>query len=223
MKLNFTSSKDLAAQPIPTHVILASQSVGRKMLLEKLGIRFRPIVTRIDEDAIVDADPYKMIKKRALAKLEEVLAHPRVYTLDEKAKNLIITADSMAIIGKRTFGKPNDKAHAKEMLKELMDRSHTFVTTVAAALLDNTGSVKKRWEKTEETKVTFRKMTNAEIDLYITHYDFSRYAAAYALNEAPWDLVTKIDGSYTNVIGLPFEVVLPIFKSLDIIALPETL
>lgn len=218
MNLSFTSSKSqLAALPIPVHIILASQSVGRRQLLEKLAIRFRVVVSSVEEDKIVSDDPYKMLKMRAATKLEEIVKHPRVYDLDEKAKNLIIAADSMAVIGKHIYGKPADREDAKRMLKELMDRTHTFATSVAVAFLEPGGEIKKKWEKTATTKVTFRKMSTAEIESYVTRFDFSRFAAAYAINEAPWDLVTKIDGSYTNVIGLPFEVILPIFRSLEII------
>jgi septum formation protein len=217
MNLNFQSKAQLEAQPIPTHIILASQSIGRKQLLEKLAIRFRVAVSRVDEDAIVNIDPAKTIKMRAVAKLDEIVNHPRVYSLDEKAKNLIIAADSMAIVGKKVYGKPADREASRVMVKDLMGKTHTFVTAVAMALIDETGTVKKRWEKSEETKVTMRKMTGPEIESYVTRYDFGRFAAAYAINEAPWDLITKIDGSYTNVIGLPFEVILPIFRSLDII------
>lgn len=217
MNLNFQSKAQLEAQPIPTHIILASQSIGRKQLLDKLAIRFRTVVSRVDEDKIVNADPLKTIKLRAAAKLQEIVDHPRVYTLDEKSKNLIIAADSMAIIGKKVYGKPMDREAARDMVKDLMGKTHTFITAVSVALIDETGVLKKRWDKIEETKVTLRKMTAPEIESYVTRYDFGRFAAAYAINEAPWDYITKIDGSYTNVIGLPFEAILPIFRSLDII------
>jgi len=217
MNLNFQSKAQLEAQPIPTHIILASQSIGRKQLLDKLAIRFRTVVSRVDEDKIKGADNLKTIKLRAAAKLQEIIDHPRVYTLDEKSKNLIIAADSMAVIGKKVYGKPVDRDTAREMIKEIMGKTHTFITAVSVALIDETGALKKRWDKVEETKVTLRKMTGPEIESYVTRYDFGRFAASYALNEAPWDLVTKIDGSYTNVIGLPFEAILPIFRSLDII------
>jgi len=224
MNLSFTTSKSqLEALPPPTHIILASQSIGRKQILEKLGIRFRTIVTRIDEDSIVAKDPFKTIEKRAAAKLEEVIKNPRVYMLDDKAHNLIIAADSMAILGKKTYGKSQTREEAKAILKDLMDKTHQFVTSVSVAFIEKDTGVKKRWDKTISTKVTFRKMTNPEIDIYITRFDFGRFAAAYALNECPWDLVTKIDGSYTNVIGLPLEVMIPIFRSLDIIKPPENI
>jgi septum formation protein len=137
--------------------------------------------------------------------------------LDEKVKNLVIAADSMAIIGKKVYGKPTDREDAKKMLKDLMDHTHTFATAVAVAFLEPGAVLKKKWEKTEMTKVTLRKLSGPELESYVTRYDFSRYAASYAINEAPWDLVTKIDGSYTNVIGMPFEILLPILKSLEII------
>ena len=97
-----------------------------------------------------------------------------------------------------------------------MGRTHVFATAVTIALFDGT-KVKKTWEKTVKTRVTMRKLTPVEIDSYVSRFDFTRFAAAYALNEAPWDLVTKIDGSYTNVIGLPFEVLLPILRQQKII------
>ena len=96
-----------------------------------------------------------------------------------------------------------------------MGKTHNFVTSTHIALVQNS-IIKKTWEKTTTTKVTFRKMNAIEIESYISRFDFTRFAAGYALNEAPWDLVTKVDGSYTNVIGLPFEVLLPILRQLKI-------
>lgn len=204
----------------PPDVVLASQSVGRRTLLEKLGLRFRVVVTHVDESHITDSDPVKTLVRRAQAKADEIVKHPRVYTLSEVTKTLIITADSEAIIGKRTFGKAEGKEDARAILKELMGRTHTFVTAVTMVLFDQ-GKEMKRWNKTEATKVTMRKLTNPELDMYIARFDFTRYAAGYAINDCPWDLITKIDGSYTNVIGLPFEVLLPTLRSLEIIKPPE--
>lgn len=203
--------------PQPTHIILASQSVGRKTLLEKLGLRFRVAVARIDEEAITDPDPVATLRKRAAAKLAEIVDHPRVYMINDEAKTLIIAADSMGVIGKKSFGKSRDRDHTKAMLKVLMGRSHTFITAISIALMDG-GQVKKKWDKIGKTTVTLRKLTNAELEQYVMRFDFARYAAGYALSDTPWDLVTKIDGSYTNVIGLPFEVLLPILRKLEFIS-----
>lgn len=218
MNLHLTRSGEPLPPP-PIDVVLASQSVGRKTLLEKLGLRFRVAHTRVDEEAITHADPHTLLKKRALAKADEVARHPRVYTLSEEYKTLVITADSMAILGKKTYGKAQNRNDAREIIKALMGKTHAFTTAVVVTLFEG-HAAKERWEKTVTTKVTMRKLSPAELELYVTRYDFTRFAAGYALNETPWDVVTKIDGSYTNVIGLPFEFILPILKKLEIIKLP---
>lgn len=186
------------------------------MLLEKLGIRFRVVVSRIDEDAIVDANPETMIKKRAEAKAREVINNPKVYSISEEREAIIVAADSMAIIGKKAYGKALDRENAKEILKAMMGKTHVFATAVTMAHVAE-GKVKKSWDKIVKTKVTMRKMTGPEVESYISRFDFTRFAGGYAINEAPWDLVTKVDGSYTNVIGLPFEVLLPVLRGLKII------
>ncbi len=216
MKLSFASKNAPPPEPPKPDVILASQSIGRRMLLEKLGVRFRVSVARVDEETIVDKKPEITIKKRAAAKALEVANHPRVYNIPEERESLIIAADSMAILGAKVYGKSVDRENTREMLKALMGKTHVFTTAVHIVLVQNE-KIKKTWEKTITTKVTLRKMSTAEIESYITRFDFTRFAGGYALNEAPWDLVTKIDGSYTNVIGLPFEVVLPVLRQLKII------
>lgn len=215
MKLQFSRKSNIPEEPPLPDVILASQSIGRRMLLEKLGLRFRVAVSHVDEEAIVDRDPYKMIKRRAEAKVKEIITHPRVYSIPETRESLIVTADSMAVVGKKTYGKSTDREDSRAMLKALMGRTHVFATYVAIVLYDGM-KVKKTYGKMVKTKVTMRKMSPAEVDSYVSRFDFTRFAAAYAINEAPWDLVTKMDGSYTNVIGLPFEVLLPILRSLKI-------
>ena len=213
MRLSFSKG-----QPVekPINVTLASQSVGRKMLLDKLGIRFRVVVAHVEEEDIVDPDPLVMIRRRAAAKVDEIINNPRVYGIATEEKSLVIAADSMAIMGKEVFGKSKDKDGAKEMLRRLMGRTHVFATAVNAVYVVS-GVEKRRTAKIIKTRVTMRKMTPAEVESYVARYDFTRFAAAYAINEAPWHLVTKIDGSYTNVIGLPFEVLIPILRNLKIV------
>ncbi len=216
MKLQFSSKNAPPQEPPKPDIVLASQSTGRRMLLEKLGVRFRVVVARIDEDAIIDPNPDVMVKKRALAKAKEVITHPRVYSIPEEREVLVIAADSMAAIGRKVYGKSQDREDTKAMLKALMGKTHTFITALHITLLQGP-TVKKTWEKLIKTKVTMRKMTPAEVESYVGRFDFTRFAGGYAINEAPWDIVMKIDGSYTNVIGLPFEVLLPILRNLKII------
>lgn len=200
----------------PIQIVLASQSVGRRTLMEKLGLPFRPVVTNIIEETIVDKDPTRTVKRRAAAKADDIIKNPRVYMLPAEGRSLVIAADSMAILGKKAFGKPGDKNETRDMLKQLMGKTHIFTTAMKIIYLQG-HTVKKTWETVTRTKVTMRKMNTVEMESYLARYDFSRFAAAYALNELPWDLVTKLDGSYTNVIGLPFESLLPVIRSLKMI------
>jgi len=201
----------------PIQIVLASQSTGRKSLLEKFGIPFRTIVSNVDEDTISDKDPFKTIKKRADAKADEIVKNQRLYGLPPEGKILIIAADSMAVLGTKTFGKSVDKDHAKETLRSIMGKAHVFATAMKTVYLVD-GKEKKVWSSLTKTRVTLKKLNNPELDSYVGRYDISRFAAAYSINETPWDLVTKIDGSYTNVVGLPFEELLPILRKLEIIA-----
>jgi septum formation protein len=213
-----------SSEPIiyPVEVVLASQSVGRRLLLEKLGIRFRVIATHVNEEGISDTDPIRKLTRRAEAKANEIALHPRIYSLSELAKTLVIAADTEAIVGKKAFGKATDRENAKQIVKDLMGKTHTVATAVTVVLMDK-GKEVKRWNKVVTSKVTLRKLTNPEIDLYTARYDLTRFSAGYAVTETPWDIITKIEGSFTNVVGLPFEFVLPIFKTHDIIALPKNL
>ena len=236
-----------------TKIILASGSIGRKQLLEKLGVPFQVIPSSIDEEKITDTNPFVMLQKRSRAKAQNVLSSlSKRYTLNvypersRRAKRyLIIAADSMAILGNKAYGKPKNKKHAKDFLSDLMGKTHIFATATYIILLKHPsvnnpsqpplnlrGGVNipplrlrggegeletYRWENLTKTKVTLRKLSSSELSFYTSHYDLTRFAAGYALNETPWDLVTKIEGSYTNVIGLPFEILLPILSSFKII------
>jgi septum formation protein len=215
MNLSFRP-QNIPPEERPIQVILASQSIGRKSLLEKLGIIFRTLITHVDEEAIVNKDPYKTIKARAEAKAQEVIKNPRLYNLPIEGRVLIIAADSMAVLGTTTYGRTQEKDETKAQLKALMGKTHIFATAVSIQFLNN-GIVKKSWESLTKTKVTMKKMGPTEVDEYVSRYDFARFAAGYSINEAPWDLIKAIDGSYTNVIGLPFEELLPILRKLEII------
>ena len=215
MNLSFRP-QNILPEDRPIQVILASQSVGRKGLLEKLGIIFRTLITHVDEEAIIGKDPFKTIKARADAKAQEVIKNPRLYNLPAEGRMLLIAADSMAVLGTTTYGRTHDKEETKAQLRALMGKTHIFATATTIVFINN-GIVNKTWESLFKTKVTMKKMTPAELEAYVNRYDFSRFAAGYSINEAPWDFIRKIDGSYTNVIGLPFEELLPILRKLEII------
>lgn len=215
MNLSFRP-QNVLPEDRPIQVILASQSIGRKGLLEKLGIIFRTLVTHVDEDTIVNKDPYKTIKARANAKAQEVIKNLRLYNIPVEGRVLVIAADSMAVLGNSTYGRTQNKEETKAQMKALMGKTHIFATAMSVIFLNN-GTTKKTWESLVKTKVSLKKIPPQELESYVNRYDFSRFAAGYSLNETPWDFIKKIDGSYTNVIGLPFEELLPILRKLEIV------
>ncbi|KKS54815.1 MAG: maf-like protein [Candidatus Gottesmanbacteria bacterium GW2011_GWA1_42_26] len=213
------------------HIILASASIGRKTLLQKLGVPFSIQVSAVDEDKIVTKDPYKMLALRARAKAEDVAT--KIIQLSNSQINTNYPIEKNT----RRYTLDANKRHAKTIVQALNGQTHDFVTGTTIIHLSSvipglTGNLTKkdprfreddkfveinRWENISTTRVTCRQMTESEIERYTSRYNFRKFAAAYALNETPWNWITKIDGSYTNVIGLPFEVVLPIFKDLKLI------
>ncbi len=221
-------------------LILASASIGRKQLLEKLGVEFHVIQSQIDEDIISHLNPIKMLQMRAKAKAEDVYQHLAFSKLasskiptnkNHSERYLIIAADSMAILNGKTYGKTKTKSEGKILLQNLMGKTHDFVTAVSIiychpeASAEGSRLIKKSptgffanaQNDITTTRVTLRTLSDPELDSYVSYFDFTRFAAGYALNEKPWDLVTKIDGSYTNVIGLPFEIVLPILRHFELV------
>ena len=229
-------------------IILASISIGRKQLLEKIGVDFQILPSTIDEDKIIHSNPIKMLQMRSWAKAQDVVTTIRRQTesqldkfdqLDKlgdatdivKSKlnpkrYLIVAADSMAILRKpfgfaqgKAYGKAKTKTEGKQILQALMGKTHEFVTAASIVHLELLKELKilKRWNSITTTRVTMRQLNPDELESYVKYFDFSKFAAGYAINEYPTDLITKIDGSYTNVIGLPFEVILPIFRKFKII------
>lgn len=110
-------------------IILASQSIGRWMLLEKLGIPFSVQVTGIDEDIITSQNPFEIVQRRSRKKAEHLLKKlsTKPYTLNS-IPYLIIAADSEAILDGKTYGKSPTKQKAREIVRGLMGKTHTFAT-----------------------------------------------------------------------------------------------
>ena len=189
-------------------LILASSSLGRKKLLDYLKIPFVIMPSNLDEDKIIGKSPIDTIKLRAKLKCESVAraALAKGFT----TTSLILSADSGAILDNKLIGKPKSKNEAIKMLKVLSGRTHEFVTAIN--IIKNKSNISKSiLETTAESFVTFRKISNEEIEYYLSITDFPRFAGSYALISAQ-NFITKVEGSLSNVIGLPLEIVIPILK-----------
>jgi len=180
----------MTASALPP-LVLASTSPRRRWLLEKLGRPFDVLAPDIAEVGHVGEPPDDFAQRMADEKAAEVA--PR------RADAWILAADTVVVLDATVLGKPRDTAEAVAMLTTLAGRSHTVFTGVA--LLRPGGVVAERG--VVGTPVVFRDLTAEEIGGYIaTGEPFDR-AGAYAIQGEGAHLVDRVEGSYTNVIGLP--------------------
>ena len=175
-------------------IVLASNSPRRKELLAGLGLPFEVRVLKdIDESyphdlPVSDVALYIAGKKAA--------AYRQTIAPDE----LIITADTVVIVGEEILGKPVDETDAVRMLRELSGRTHQVTTGVCLL----TANEERRFAVT--TDVTFKTLSDDEIHYYIEHYKPFDKAGAYGIQEwIGYIGVTGLRGSYYNVMGLPVQ------------------
>ena len=173
-------------------IILASQSPRRKELLSLLDLEFTVEVKSIDEI---------FPKDLKTSKVAEYLAELKASAFTNiKDDQVIITADTVVILNDTILGKPKDKAEATEMLHRLSNRSHEVITGVCLK------SAQKSSTFSSSTKVYFKDLTDAEIDYYIENYKPYDKAGSYGIQEWIGAIgITKIEGSYFNVVGLPIQ------------------
>jgi septum formation protein len=177
--------------------ILASASPRRKLLLEKAGYRFEVIVSNIDESAF-GIDGISSIEHTKQLALAKALAVGRKYPAE-----LILAADTVVDFKGQIIGKPKDAADAERITRMLFSGPHEVVTGVALVKIDE----KIEIVETVTTTVIPRKLTTEQIAEHIKIGDWRGKAGAYGIQETGDEFVERIEGSFTNVIGLPMELV----------------
>lgn len=179
-------------------LLLASASPRRRELLELARIPFEVVRVPIDESIAKGEHALAYVARIARAKLAAAAV-----SLDEKTRAraaVVLAADTTVILEDRVFGKPENDDEARAMLKALSGAKHDVVT--AFALGDpKTGRLLS--EQTVRTLVEFRVLGTAEIDDYVSTGESRDKAGAYAIQGMASVLVRRIEGSHTNVIGLP--------------------
>lgn len=180
-------------------LILASQSPRRKMLLKQLGYQFSTLVADIDE-SVCDHESAKEYVLR-LAQ-EKALAIFDTLTVEQQKQSLVLGADTCVVIDGIILGKPANEAECIETLLRLENNQHQVLTAIAVAGYKavNTRDVPS---KIIETKVNFKALTVSEIKRYWQTGEPCDKAGAYAIQGIGGQFVTKINGSYSAVVGLP--------------------
>ncbi len=184
--------------------ILASGSPRRRELLASLGIQFEVIKSDIDETQGADEAPYDYVRRLSIEKAETVAAKlsEAAYVLAADTV-VVLAADTLGVTdGGAILGKPVDAVDARDMLHRLRGRDHVVCT--ALTLLKLAGERTRITELTRTT-VTMRDYSDAEIDAYIASGDPFDKAGGYAIQHEGFHPVERIDGSYSNVVGLPVE------------------
>lgn len=173
-------------------IILASNSPRRKELLGGLGVDFEVKVIKGVEESFPATLPAKDVA--------EYIAREKAAAYKVADDELLITADTVVIVGNDILGKPADAADARRMLREISGRTHQVVTGVCL-----TAKAEQR-SFSVSTDVTFKELSDDEIDFYIrTHRPFDK-AGAYGIQEwIGYIGVTALHGSYYNVMGFPVQ------------------
>jgi septum formation protein len=195
-------------------LILASQSSARNQLLLNAG--FTPVVipSSVDEDLIKNDDHYEEIRQRAKLKGDDVLKNlqPTTYNLQP---TIILSADSGALLGDSHFEKPRDYDDAVRILKNLSGKRHILFTAFQLIFVKD-GKEVKRINDEDKSFVTFNTLSDEQIKNYLDKFPkYKKYAGGYAVGLDSKDpFIKSIEGSITNVIGLPMEKVIPLIKDL---------
>lgn len=179
---------------IPYQIILASNSPRRKELLAGLDLQFKVRVLQdVDESYPNDLPTLKIAEFISKKKAD---AYIQTMADDE----LVITADTVVILGDEVMGKPHDEADAKRMLGELSGQTHQVATGVTLSTKE------RQMSFSVVTDVAFKQLSSDEIDYYVRTYHPMDKAGAYGIQEwIGYIGVTALKGSYFNVMGLPVQ------------------
>jgi septum formation protein len=183
---------DLERVKLPS-VILASASPRRSELLRQLGVEFQAIPSRAPESESEHLSPGELCSLNAYRKARVISKH--------HPDALVIGMDTVVSLDSKVLGKPRDMDEAVQMMRWLQGQTHRVLTGVCMIHL----RTHKQKIFVEQTVVTFRPLNDDQIRHYYQHVNPLDKAGAYAIQEQGDQIVANVQGSYTNVVGLPIE------------------
>ena len=178
-------------------IVLASKSPRRKLFLEMLGLDFEVVPSQVDERSVEESDPVRLAMRLARLKAEDVAR--RV-----EGDAVIIGADTLVSFQGRVIGKARDREDTFRILKGYSGREHKQITGIC---IINTGTGKVL-EGHEVTRALCREMSDKEIKEYVETGESMEGAGAYT-PRAHTMLFQRVEGSWTNIVGLPMEKLVP--------------
>jgi septum formation protein len=166
--------------------------------LRAAGIDFDVMPANVDESVRVSETPYAYVRRVAEAKARALAGHAN--------GRVVLAADTTVVVDDEMLSKPVDDHDAKRMLRLLSCRAHDVLTAVAL-YRGPEGSSPLETTAVERTQVEFAKLTEHDIEWYVATGEPRDKAGAYAIQGYASRFVTRIDGSYSNVVGLPIALV----------------
>lgn len=180
--------------------ILASQSPRRKDILQNAGYKFTVITVNVSESFKKNLTLDDQIIDIAKTKGQAVASAPNIL---KQKEYLILSADTVVILDEVPYGKPKNRSEAIEIIGKLNGKTHCVKTGVCFIKLPSfqvcTG-IETSW-------ITFKKLSNKDIEKYVSTGEWVDKAGGYAIQGQGSSLVASVEGSMTNIIGLPLELV----------------
>lgn len=187
---------------MPADLVLASASPRRRELLAQVGVRARVEVADIDESVRPDEDPAAYVRRLALGKARAVAA---------RAGGLpVLGADTSVVVDGVVLGKPADAPDAAAMLRQLSGRAHRVLTAVALY-----ADGREDW-RLSDTQVWFRDLDDGLIGRYVASGEPLDKAGGYGIQGLGGALVTRLEGSYTGVVGLPLAETIDLLQAYNV-------
>ena len=188
-------------------IILASKSVDRYKILNRLNISFETLDTNINESNYKDqySDPFDLVKELAKAKALKAKELLR----SEEIGTIIIAADTIVEFNGKIIGKAKNEIEAFQILKSLANRSHNLITGIAITSVDDTKIIIDY----DTTVVTFLDLSDDDIRNYIKSDEWKGRAGAYSIRDRASLFIKEIRGSPSNVMGLPIQMIFEILKT----------
>ena len=205
-------------EQVKMQIILASGSPRRHELLKRAEVPFTVLVSEVDESLEPDllARPEEAAKKlaerKAGAAVQQVLGVP-----DYVGAAAVIGADTMVVCNGRIFGKPVDEDDARRMLRQLSGRTHEVITAVSVWLISarSVEDVSLGFRTlTETSRVTFRELSDEDIEYYVATGEPMDKAGAYGIQGEAGKFVARVDGDFDNIVGLPVDRLLEEFEEI---------
>jgi len=174
-------------------IILASTSARRHFLAEKMGLEFEAVPSDYEEDMTLNLPPAELVMTLALGKAESVA---------KKYDNgIVIGVDTIVVFNNKKLGKPKDRDDAFNMLKSFSNETQEVYSGIALIDCDSGKKVKDY----EITRVKFRELEDSEINAYIDTGEAFGKAGAYAIQELASIFIERVEGCYSNIMGLPVQ------------------